>query len=65
MCGTDEPTIADLTCYTEFDQVKKFNLMDLSSYPRIEQWIAKMEKLPHRDEAQKALNDIYDQVTSQ
>jgi len=59
LCGTSSPTIADVACYCEFDQIKLFNLGNLESYPAIQAWIAKMEQLPYHNEVHKDLNDLH------
>ena len=45
------PTIADLACYCELDQLKLFELFDISSYPSITSWMLEMEKLPGYNES--------------
>ena len=59
LCGTATPTIADLSCYCEIDQLKLFNLGKLDSYPNIITWIAKMEQLPSHEEAHKGLQEFF------
>ena len=39
----DHPTLADLLCYCELDQLKVFNLFDFTNYPNVRAWIARME----------------------
>lgn len=51
LCG-EQPTVADLACYCEIGQcLDKYtglfsgNGVDLSAYPRIQEWLAECEKL--------------------
>ena len=39
----DHPTLADLLCYCELDQLKALNLFDFTDYPHVRDWIARME----------------------
>lgn len=59
LCETSSPTIADLSCYCEIDQLKLFKLADLSKYPALNRWISKMEKLPFHEEAHAGLNMLH------
>lgn len=59
VCGTGSPSIADIACYCEVDQLKVFNMGNLEKYPAIGEWIGKMEKLPFHEESHKVLNGTY------
>lgn len=65
LCATEHPTIADLAFYPEFDQTIKFKLIDFSPFPRIVQWMKKMEQIPFHDEMQAGLNRYYAQWLSE
>ena len=47
LCGAPQATIADIACYEELAQLRWANLHDFERFPRIVEWLAEMEKLPH------------------
>ncbi|NOX52031.1 MAG: hypothetical protein GXP16_16070 [Gammaproteobacteria bacterium] len=46
---TAQASIADIACYEEISQLKWANLLDLSNWPSIAAWMARMTDLPHHD----------------
>lgn len=57
----DHPTIADIACYQELAQLRWGNLYHFEGFPKIIAWLAKIEQLPHHDEAHSynlSLGDI-------
>eukprot|EP01062_Namystynia_karyoxenos_P071762 TRINITY_DN67457_c0_g1_i1.p2 TRINITY_DN67457_c0_g1~~TRINITY_DN67457_c0_g1_i1.p2 ORF type:complete len:254 (+),score=86.57 TRINITY_DN67457_c0_g1_i1:76-762(+) len=54
LCGP-EPTIADLSAYCEIGQCspEQFDIVDLSSWPRILQWLKRCEQLPGFQESHR------------
>eukprot|EP01088_Endostelium_zonatum_P005286 TRINITY_DN1683_c0_g1_i1.p1 TRINITY_DN1683_c0_g1~~TRINITY_DN1683_c0_g1_i1.p1 ORF type:complete len:225 (+),score=42.78 TRINITY_DN1683_c0_g1_i1:91-765(+) len=52
----DEPTIADLAAYCEFDQLEYLKLVDAKSFPpHVQQWINNMKSLPKHKESHEGL----------
>lgn len=60
LCGTPEPTIADIACYQELAQLEWAGLFDFDPYPRISDWLARMAKLPFHDVAHAYNLDLGD-----
>ena len=61
LCGTPEPSIADLACYEELAQLRYANLFDFSGFPQTEAWLDRVAALPRHDAAHTyniALGDI-------
>src|SRR3990167_5498610 len=56
LCTNDFPTVADIACYCEMDQLKILNMYDFSPYPNITRWMNYIEALPHYEESHQALN---------
>ena len=52
------PTIADLQCYCELDQVEAMALADLSPYPKVKEWMGHMKQLPEHDAVRVSLNKL-------
>jgi glutathione S-transferase len=68
--AADELTLADFACYMEFGQLSaRFgNLVDFESYPRVQQWMKRMEEVPYFEEANMAnqvIGDLNDGVTKE
>ena len=56
----DHPTIADIVVYTEVQQLRAGNLLDLSSFPKVCAWLDRMQKLPGHDVAFASLHALGD-----
>eukprot|EP01096_Ripella_sp_DP13-Kostka_P000783 TRINITY_DN1088_c0_g1_i1.p2 TRINITY_DN1088_c0_g1~~TRINITY_DN1088_c0_g1_i1.p2 ORF type:complete len:246 (+),score=117.96 TRINITY_DN1088_c0_g1_i1:70-738(+) len=53
---TDQPTIADIACYCEIDQLEAMNLYQFDAFPNVQRWITQMKALPLHDEVHEGLN---------
>jgi len=55
--GASKPSIADLSSFCEFSQLKtiKYNF---SKWQKVSQWMKRMEELPHYDESFAILNKV-------
>merc|ERR1712137_50846 len=58
LCGTKSPSIADIACYCEIDQLSILGLFDFGPYPHVSAWMKKIEALPHYNESHQALQQL-------
>ncbi len=61
LAGTSGPSLADIACFEELQQLGPANLLDLSQWPALTAWLARMRELPHHDALHRfnsALGDI-------
>lgn len=49
VCGTQQPTLADIACYEELSQLTWANLFKYDAYPKIEAWLKAMSNLSGHD----------------
>ena len=56
----DELSLADILCYEEVLQIKRWDLIKDSDtkYPNIYAWIERMEKLPNHDQSHRILKKL-------
>lgn len=60
LCG-DEPTLADIATYCEFDQLEAFGLLNesgVAAYPEIIDWMGRMKTLPEHDAVRQSLSKL-------
>src|SRR3989338_2835040 len=50
LAGGSLPSIADLVCYCEIDQIENFGYFDFSKYPHLNRWTSLMKTLPFYNE---------------
>lgn len=58
IASENEPTIADIACYCELDQIELLNLFDFSEYPTVQQWLDRMKQLPGHDKVRVSLMEF-------
>ncbi len=63
LCGGSDPTVADLTCYSELGQFHFANLFDFEPYPTLTRWLKAMRNVPHHDAVHAYNIDLGDILT--
>lgn len=61
LANSQNPTVADLSAYCEFDQLLAFaragvSLIDFSRYPHLVAWFERMRQLPAHDDVRRTLD---------
>ena len=60
LAATKAPTIADIMCYCELDEIDTCKLFDyFNMYPNVTAWMDRMKALPKHDDVRVSLRDFY------
>lgn len=55
---SDTPTLADIACYCELDQLEAMEAFDFAPFPNTLAWMQRMKQLPSHDKVRTPMHDF-------